>query len=73
VDKKSEKMVETIRRKILLRRTNRFKSCLNCGCTVEIVMVGNDGFCPNETSEHTGKYLNKLYTIDTRGSEHGKN
>lgn len=58
---------------IKLRPINRRKYCLNCRDYVEIKMVGLDGFCPNEMTEHTGKYINKLYTIDTRGAEHGKN
>lgn len=51
---------------VKLRKTNRVKYCPHCKEKVEIVMVNLNGYCPNETSEVTGKYLNKLYTIDTR-------
>lgn len=56
-------------KQIKLRKVNRVKYCLNCRQMVNIVMIGLDGYCPNENSERTGKYLNKLYTIDTRGND----
>lgn len=53
-------------KKIKLRKINRIKYCLCCGQKVKIVMVGLDGYCPNEIS-NAGRYFNKLYTIDTKG------
>lgn len=59
-------------KQIKLKRVNSMKFCPNCNEKVKIVMVGQDGYCPNETSKHTGKHLNKLYTIDTRGLDERK-
>jgi hypothetical protein len=50
-------------KKIKLKKHNRIKYCIECGCNVEIVMVGLDGFCPNEMTR-AGRYARKLYTID---------
>jgi hypothetical protein len=64
-----------IKKKIKLKKVNRRKYCLNCEGYVEIIMIGKDGYCPNERSQNTGRYLNKLYTIDTkeRNSERREN
>ncbi len=51
------------KKEIKLRKINQIKFCINCGF-VKVKMVGLNGYCPNESSKETGKYLNKLYTID---------
>lgn len=57
---------------VKLKRHNKMKYCPNCKEVIEIVMVGNDGFCPKETTR-TGKYLTKLYTIDAVVERRPKN
>ena len=58
-------------KQIKLRKVNGIKYCLNCKEMVRIIMIELDGYCPNETSKETGRYLNRLYTIDN--SKKGKN
>lgn len=53
-------------KQIKLRRINSKRYCLNCKENVKLVMVGLEGYCPNEVSFVDGRYINKLYTIDTR-------
>jgi NADH pyrophosphatase NudC (nudix superfamily) len=55
-------------KQVKLRKVNSIKYCPTCGEKVKIIMVDLDGYCPNEIS-HSGRYFNKLYTIDVRGQD----
>jgi len=59
-------------KQVKLRKVNKYKYCLRCGYDVEVVMIGQDGFCPNETHPKTGTYLNKLYSVENGSKKEDK-
>lgn len=49
---------------IKLKQHNRIKYCIGCKEKVEIVMVGNYGYCPNELNKD-GQFKRKLFTLES--------